>query len=526
MKNMMIVECDLAQNVLNLCCATLAKMKRVLSVIATILLVSFGLFMSTVLYRLEGGMFGIPGDFSFDWSETTVYAPAVASAIGALGGLITLGWLLQTYGVRKETLRRMLVVSSVIWIGFSLGLIVPLVTGTTPAWEKPETTSSGTYDIQIKRIDLPRVISDFGGEGRPGPYVDIDSAGKLWLAMNSPSSIRVGANREFGELGQTSLYRMASVEDLSMELEINLTETYPDIQHIRDLEINQDGIFLANVKTTDEGCMNLQLWNMVLDEKQSEIIEAKLRWESKPCLRPSMSPEGQIGKDQSGGRILSLPSGAILLTVGDFRLGLSVEGQYLGRPEALSKNGWYGKTVAIQKDGRASVFTSGHRNPQGLAMNQATGQIMLSEHGPRGGGELNELSEEKDFGWPDVTYGAPYGSGNLPEENWEEGSRWNSNHDGYEKPLISWLPSIAPSQLAFYSGDEFPSWQGDLLLATLKDESLRRIRLDSGRIVFDERIEIGGRLRDLDVLEDGKLIVSFDGSQIGLISLASPLLYR
>lgn len=298
----------------------------------------------------------------------------------------------------------------------------------------------------------------------------------------------------------------------------NLTEIDSRVQHLRDLQTYEDGLVFSNVELKTD-CMVLQVWAAELSADEAKVVSMENIYESQPCLDPSLSPEHNIYALQSGGRLAVKEDGSVLVTVGDFRMGLSINQEFEGRPEPLGPGGSYGKILRIYPGGVTGVVSSGHRNPQGLFLDSAASRLWSSEHGPNAGGELNVIIEGLDYGWPDKTYGVPYGP-NLPEGDWEIG-RWGSHHEGFEKPVLAWMPSIAPSQVIVYQGGHFPAWRGDILLSTMKDESLRRIRLDENRVVFDERIEIGERVRDLVELDDGRLLVSFDSGALGVLSLPS-----
>ena len=162
-------------------------------------------------------------------------------------------------------------------------------------------------------------------------------------------------------------------------------------------------------------------------------------------------------------------------------------------------------------------ISTGHRNPQGLAFAPETSTLWESEHGPSGGDELNIIKQGKNYGWPYVSLGRPYSASDLlPEKNLFKTQY--SSHSGFTAPIFSWSPSIAPSQLVVVSdrSDFDQNWSGNLLLSTLKDQSIHRILLsDSNRVLFDERIEIGYRIRDVAITksclwlstDDGKIIL-------------------
>ncbi|MCH7744389.1 MAG: PQQ-dependent sugar dehydrogenase [Proteobacteria bacterium] len=212
-----------------------------------------------------------------------------------------------------------------------------------------------------------------------------------------------------------------------------------------------------------------------------------------------------------GGKLLFLPDGKLLLTTGD---GFDY------REEAQNKDSQLGKTIRINDDGSVpadnpfagsgdgneKVFTWGHRNPQGLTLDTDTGTIYLHEHGPRGGDELNRLAPGKNYGWPAITYGMNYSGAYVSPF---------TEHPSMEQPLKYWVPSVAPSGLAYYDGDAFPQWKGDLFVGTLVNKDVRRLDMENGKVVAEEILfaEIGERIRDVRVGPDGFIYILTDSSE-------------
>lgn len=154
-------------------------------------------------------------------------------------------------------------------------------------------------------------------------------------------------------------------------------------------------------------------------------------------------------------------------------------------------------------DGEPRVYSYGHRNVQGLAVRPEDQSIWAHEHGPRGGDEVNKLIPGANFGWPAITYGIDY-SGAIISEKTEA--------PGMEQPIVYWVPSIAPSGMAFYTGDKFPEWQGNLFVGSLKFTHLRRLTLDGDEVVDQEPLieDLRHRIRDVRNGPDGYLYVLTD----------------
>lgn len=215
-----------------------------------------------------------------------------------------------------------------------------------------------------------------------------------------------------------------------------------------------------------------------------------------------------------GGRMLFLPDGTLLLTTGD---------GFIHREAAQRLDNLLGKVVRLDADGRApadnpfvgdpeahdAVWTYGHRNPQGLAFAVNDGgelRVYLHEHGPRGGDELNLLVAGRNYGWPVATFGIDYNGASISPF---------TEYAGMESPLLDWTPSIAPAGMAYYEGEAFPAWRGDLFATSLVFRTAERIDLEAGVVVGQERIfaEVNERLRDVIAGPDGLLYLLTDSAR-------------
>lgn len=186
-----------------------------------------------------------------------------------------------------------------------------------------------------------------------------------------------------------------------------------------------------------------------------------------------------------------------------------------------------GKVLRIHPDGRIpvdnpfvdetaalpEVYSWGHRNIQGMATHPETGEVWAHEHGPRGGDELNRIEAGLNYGWPIITYGLEYSGAEVGDGS--------SQKEGLEQPVIHWTPSIAPSGMAFYTGDVFPEWQGDLFVGALAGQHLARLQLEGEQVIGHERLLVQqvGRIRDVRMGPDGLLYVLTDDSNGSLIRL-------
>ena len=215
--------------------------------------------------------------------------------------------------------------------------------------------------------------------------------------------------------------------------------------------------------------------------------------------------------DHFGCRLMFAPDRTLLVTLGDGRW-------YPYQAQALDND--LGKVVRINDDGtvpadnpfarrwlaRPEIYTYGHRNIQGIALNPLTGEVWIHEHGPKGGDEVNILHPGANYGWPMITYGVDY-SGQVVSEK--------SASPGMEQPLLYWTPSIAPSGMAFYTGSRIPQWRGDLFVGALAGHHLRRVHFNGTVIASQEVLlaELGQRIREVCDGPDGYLYVATDSTE-------------
>ena len=165
-----------------------------------------------------------------------------------------------------------------------------------------------------------------------------------------------------------------------------------------------------------------------------------------------------------------------------------------------------------QADARPEIYSYGHRNPQGLARDRATGRIYAIEHGPKGGDELNLIEPGVNYGWPVITHGKSYMGFSIGE---------GTHKEGMAQPLHYWVPSISPSGLMIYDGDRFPSWRGSVFAGALSAELLVRLEVEGGRVVVEERMleDLEERIRDVRQGPDGLIYLLTDHPEGMLLRL-------
>jgi glucose/arabinose dehydrogenase len=234
--------------------------------------------------------------------------------------------------------------------------------------------------------------------------------------------------------------------------------------------------------------------------------------------------DSKSGGQHFGSRMVWLPDGSLLVSIGDggnppiaFRNGNI-------RDQAQNPATHFGTVIRIRDDGsphpgnpfaddpeaRPEVWSIGHRNIQGMTRDPVTGRIWANEHGSRGGDELNQIRGGDNYGWPVVTYSNEYWGPRISDE---------TSRPGMADPVLVWTPSKAPSGLTFYTGDVYPQWRGDLFSGALKFGQVRRIRLDGTRVVGEEKLTIGRRVRDVRQGPDGYLYLLTDEDDGALLRI-------
>lgn len=224
------------------------------------------------------------------------------------------------------------------------------------------------------------------------------------------------------------------------------------------------------------------------------------------------------GGNHFGSRLVFGRDGRLFVTLGD---------RFSHRDQAQTLDNHFGKVVRLERDGRIpadnpfvgrvgareDIWSYGHRNIQGAALHPQTGELWTHEHGPQGGDEVNVTLAARNYGWPVVTFGREYGIGTRIGEATER--------DGIEKAVTTWVPSIAPSGMAFVTSSRYPGWQGNLLVGALRGQLLARLELDGQKVVREERLLTRRfeRLRDVRQGPDGWIYLLTDNSDGRILRL-------
>lgn len=222
------------------------------------------------------------------------------------------------------------------------------------------------------------------------------------------------------------------------------------------------------------------------------------------------------GKLHYGSRLVFASDGTLFITTGD---------RYVHLHEAQDASNHLGTVIRINDDGsipsnnpfvehathQAEIYTYGHRNVQGITLRPSDQSIWSHEHGPRGGDEVNKLKSGANYGWPKITYGIDYSGAIISE---------HTHAPGMEQPIVYWDPSIAPCGMAFYQGEHFKKWQGDLFVGSLAKKHLRRLVMKEDKVVKQELLLEGlARIRDVRNGPDNYLYILTDETNGKLLRL-------
>jgi glucose/arabinose dehydrogenase len=231
-----------------------------------------------------------------------------------------------------------------------------------------------------------------------------------------------------------------------------------------------------------------------------------------------------LNAEGTGGRLIQAPDGTLFIT-STVPAGLGIKSEDWPQPQQLDSD--MGKVMRINSDGsipkdnpfagragaHPEIYALGFRDIQGVAINPRTGRLWTSEHGPRGGDEINAVDKGRNYGFPVIGYGRDYTGKPINGDK--------TAQPGMEQPVYFWTPDVAPAGIAFYTGRMFPAWHGDLFVSALVSRALVRLVLKDDRVVGEERLltNLNARIRGVGEGPDGALYVLTDGNEGKILKL-------
>jgi glucose/arabinose dehydrogenase len=343
------------------------------------------------------------------------------------------------------------------------------------------TVRIGDLDLKTSFIDV-KVARSLGGNER-GPALGVLSNGALLLGGGDKG-------------GSLFIWSEKNPKLRLLGNFINANERIRDSRFaITDIAVLRESTNNLNVLISFPRLTNRNCVEVVVDEVTVNLASANAkkvsRWfTSKPCVPVS-------AVQHAAGRMEVINSKSVYLTVGD-----------LGYRKINSRNlrGDLGSVFKISKK-KIEKISTGHRNQQGILLFDRN-TLIASEHGPRGGDEINVIERGVDYGWPFVTYGEPYTQGDyvIPRET--------GTHKGYQEPVKVWVPSIAPTELIQLPKNGFGKYSGGIAMGTLREMALVFMTFENGKITSSEEVNIGARIRDLEVMPGQRIVASTDDGKL------------
>ena len=324
-----------------------------------------------------------------------------------------------------------------------------------------------------------------GGGGTRGPA----------LALLKDDTILLGGGRSGGELltwnkANTSLISLGKFLP-SNRREIDSRFAINDIAVLSENAKSAKLLISYPRLSKARNCVEIAIDEIIYDRTKQRAKFVANWFITKPCVPIS-------AVQHTAGRFAVIDKNTVYVTIGD--LGFT-------EIDNRTKRGDLGSIFKLTAKSATKV-SQGHRNPQGIVMFDNK-TLMAAEHGPRGGDEINIIEQGGDYGWPFVSYGQPYSGGDYvrPEKT--------GSHAGYIEPIKYWVPSIAPTELVQLPEQGWGNWGRSLVLGTLREQVLVFIRINDKLAANEEvRVDIGDRIRDLEVLSNGALLATTDSGKL------------
>ena len=307
-----------------------------------------------------------------------------------------------------------------------------------------------------------------------------------------------------------------------------LSKNDNDANFIFDIETDNDRLLISYVSTPQyhNSCDAFEILEIPIKNDSLEIKKASKVWRSNACVHSypnNVTWHDFQGRITVNDRFIYLTAGLVITsTYESYYPSSEFYGLNPDLREEIEKDQLFGGVIQIDKlTGKSIRFAEGFRGPSGIALREvgAKEEIFVADHGPRGGDELNLIRKGGNYGWPWVSYGRDYFESQISQPKGFIGTKF-ADHTGFDKPLHYWTPSIAPSQISVIKTnfDKYSSWaKGDLILTTLKDKSIYRLKIERGSIKSSERVFLDARIRDIAITDYEIFLTTDDGRLMTLV---------
>jgi len=419
------------------------------------------------------------------------------------------------------------------YLNFFLALLLTFTLGLIASTYKVEDGQSWVLAMPVKLREIFGLQSEFGAPSFNGfssqRYefkVDwkFSKRGVFQLAESGDQIFAI--NRHSGNLYQIShenLPRINEVMKVYTKLGIEKKSTKDVLPLVMDLHFAFGKLYMSIIQYESKSCERLYLYKITVNDNKFEDPKKEFKT---PCISDHENSQ------MWGGRMTNSKN-SLFLSIGEQRYDRSgFPKQNVGMDSLrVEKNSVFGTVLEFPNgDSKYSIFTTGHRNAQGLYFNEESSQLIESEHGPFGGDEINLLKRGNNYGWPFVTFGKPYplkAPSQEPEINLSKDPRIgvdlelakfgikSGNLNGYSLPLFTWSPGTGPGNLVQISlSNALIDWRNNIVISLMGENTLHRLITSDGKIIADEKIVIKERVRDFIITKDGFIYASTDNGEL------------
>jgi aldose sugar dehydrogenase len=361
-------------------------------------------------------------------------------------------------------------------------------------------TKSGLVNVEpLAKLEFPWAMA----LTPDGSLLITEKPGRLRRFKDGKLSEPIKGTPTVAYKGQGGLLDVCLDPNFAQNKFIYLSFAEPAEQQPADAEVNPDPRLGPSPDRTDKVLKGGAVARAKLEGDQ--LQDLKVIWRQTPKT---------VGMGHFGGHLAFAPDGKLFITSGErqrFEPAHDMSGN-LGKIIRINADGSIPQDNPFVNKGNTppDIYTSGHRNPLGAAVNPATKHLWIHEMGPAHGDELNIIEPGKNYGWPVVSNGTHYNGQQIPDHD---------TRPDLAAPIFFWHPAISPSGFIFYQGNHFQQWKGNAFIGGLSAETLVRLTLDGNKVKSEERLHVQRRIRDIAEDADGAILLLSDGREGELLKL-------